>query len=108
MRRTLGIALVIGAAAVIAVFASGSGDTGSRHYWVELDNAFGLVSGADVKVAGVRAGKIADFKLNRSNYHARVDIELDQHGFDHFRSDAFCESRPQSLIGEYFLDCQPG
>src|SRR5205085_10503320 len=25
-----------------------------------------------------------------------------------FHSDAFCQSRPQSLIGEYFLDCDPG
>src|SRR6185295_6617386 len=24
------------------------------------------------------------------------------------RSDAFCETRPQSLIGEYYVDCRPG
>ena len=29
-------------------------------------------------------------------------------GFGQFHSDAFCQSRPQSLIGEYFVDCQPG
>ena len=29
-------------------------------------------------------------------------------GFGAFRSDASCQSRPQSLIGEYFVDCQPG
>ena len=31
-----------------------------------------------------------------------------KNGFGSLRSDAFCESRPQSLIGEYFVDCQPG
>ena len=108
MRRVIGIAVVLGAAAALAFLASGSGSQKGHTYWVELDNAFGLVEGADVKLAGVRAGKIQAFKLDRGNYHARVEINLDQQGFDTLRSDAFCESRPQSLIGEYFLDCQPG
>ena len=51
-----------------------------------------------LKVAGVRAGKIAGFKLDRKSYRALVKIDITQQGFDRFRSDAFCESRPQSLI----------
>jgi ABC-type transporter Mla subunit MlaD len=31
-----------------------------------------------------------------------------QKGFGQFHSDVFCQSRPQSLIGEYFIDCEPG
>jgi len=108
MRRVLGIGAVLAAATVVVILASGAGSASGQTYWVELDNAFGLVTGADVKVAGVRAGKIQAFKLDRRSYHARVEISLDQQGFDRLRSDAFCESRPQSLIGEYFLDCQPG
>ena len=108
MRRAIGISLVLAAAAVIVVLATGAGGSQDRTYTVVLDNAFGLTDGADVKVAGVRAGKIDGFSLDRRSYHAKVDIELTQQGFDRFRSDAFCESRPQSLIGEYFLDCQPG
>ncbi|HEX3316828.1 MAG TPA: MlaD family protein [Solirubrobacteraceae bacterium] len=95
MKRALAITVVLGAAAVIGFLAIGSGGSGAHTYWVELDNAFGLTSGADVKVAGVRAGKIDSFKLNRKTYHAEVQIELSQQGFDRFRSDAFCESRPR-------------
>ena len=29
-------------------------------------------------------------------------------GFGSLRADTFCEVRPQSLIGEYFIDCDPG
>jgi phospholipid/cholesterol/gamma-HCH transport system substrate-binding protein len=108
VKRALAITVVLTAAAVIAFLAIRSGGSGSPTYWVELDNAFGLTSGADVKVAGVRAGKIDGFKLDTKTYYAKVQIELSQQGFDRFRSDVFCESRPQSLIGEYFLDCQPG
>jgi ABC-type transporter Mla subunit MlaD len=37
-----------------------------------------------------------------------VRAEVSEPGFDDLRADARCEIRPQSLIGEYFVDCQPG
>jgi ABC-type transporter Mla subunit MlaD len=77
-------------------------------YWVELDNAFGLIQGGDLKIAGVRAGTITDIKLNRRNLHAKVGFRVTQNGFGSLRTDTTCETRPQSLIGEYFLDCDPG
>ena len=59
-------------------------------------------------MAGVRAGKITDIKLDKRTKHALIGFKIDKNGFGSLRSDAFCESRPQSLIGEYFVDCQPG
>ena len=38
----------------------------------------------------------------------QVTVQVTQNGFGPFRTDAFCQSRPQSLIGEYFIECQPG
>jgi virulence factor Mce-like protein len=107
--RRLATALVLVAVGVAAVFALGaSNGPSSPQYWVELDNAFGLVKGGDFKVAGVRAGKITDLKLNRSTMRALVQVQVNQGGFGSLRTDVHCDSRPQSLIGEYFLDCQPG
>ena len=40
--------------------------------------------------------------------YAQVTVQVTQNGFGQFRSDAFCQSRPQSLIGEYFIECEPG
>jgi ABC-type transporter Mla subunit MlaD len=77
-------------------------------YWVELDNSFGLIQGGDLKIAGVRAGTITDIKLDRRNLHAKVGFKITQNGFGSLRKDTTCETRPQSLIGEYFLDCDPG
>jgi virulence factor Mce-like protein len=109
MRRALAIVAVLAAAgfAVVTVGAGGDGD-GAPHYRVELDNAFGLIDDSDVKVAGVRAGKVTGIELERRGMHALVDIELTRTGFGDLRADAFCETKPQSLIGEYFLDCKPG
>ena len=103
---------VLAAAALLAFVVTSLGAGGEEvkpgAYTVELDNAFGLIEGADVKVAGVRAGQIKKFRIDPKTYRALVDIEIGQRGFGDLRKDVFCESRPQSLIGEYFLDCLPG
>ncbi|MEA2126613.1 MAG: hypothetical protein QOI80_3395 [Solirubrobacteraceae bacterium] len=109
MRRILVTALAVVAVVVGGVVVAGAGSGGGgRRFTVELDNAFGLIKGADVKVAGVRAGKISSLKVDRRSYRALVGIEITATGYGDLRTDVFCESRPQSLIGEYFLDCLPG
>ncbi len=108
MRRIL-TALALVAVAGAVVFATGASqpDPG-RKYWVELDNAFGLITGGDLKIAGVRAGKITDLEIDRRTKYALVGFTISENGFGSLRTDVRCESRPQSLIGEYFLDCLPG
>ncbi|WP_205699485.1 MlaD family protein [Conexibacter sp. SYSU D00693] len=108
--RRVATALVLVAVVVAGVAALGAGgsDGGGREYTVELDNAFGLVEGGDLKVAGVRAGTITEMRLDRATNRALVGIRVDEDGFGALRADVHCESRPQSLVGEYFLDCLPG
>src|SRR6201997_3514808 len=109
MRRVFAYAallLVIGAFVLITgAFSSGPSDP---TYKLEFDNAFGLVVDAQFKVAGVPAGKISKIDLDQKNYHAVVTVQWPSKGFGASRSDASCQSRPQSLIGEYFVDCEPG
>jgi ABC-type transporter Mla subunit MlaD len=104
---TLVALLMVGAFVVLATGAANSNSQQST-YWVELDNAFGLNKGGDMKVAGVRAGKITDVKLDMRNNRALIGFKINLTGFGSLRSDVFCQSRPQSLIGEYYLDCDPG
>ncbi len=110
MRRVIVIVVATVAVLVGAVVAMGAadGEDSSGRFTVELDNAFGLIEGGDVKVAGVRAGKITSLEVDEESYRALVGIKIDAKGYGELRSDVFCESRPQSLIGEYFLDCLPG
>jgi len=103
---TLGVLALLGAA-LLASGAGGDKDSGTD-YWIELDNAFGLIEGADVKVGGVRAGKITTMDIEERHMRALVGIDINKPGFETLHSDAFCETRPQSLIGEYFVDCQIG
>ena len=103
------LTLLCAAAAAVLLSAPGGGGGGdSRRYVVELDNAFGMVLGGDVRVAGVNAGQIADIDLDERSLKALVEVEIDEEGFGSLRADTSCETRPQSPLGEYFLDCDPG
>jgi virulence factor Mce-like protein len=109
MRRlALIVAVVAAGAGALAGGGVSWGEEEERRYWVEMDNAFGLIQGADLKIAGVRAGRIGGMDVDRRTYRARVEFTITRAGFGDLREDVFCESRPQSLIGEYFLDCLPG
>jgi len=108
MRRVLLVTLILAGAAAYVLTASGSKEEAGNKFTVEFDNAFGLVKGGDVKVAGVRSGTISGLRVDKSSKRALVDFELTKQGFGSLRADTYCESRPQSLIGEYFIDCTPG
>ncbi|MEA2298837.1 MAG: hypothetical protein QOF77_1773 [Solirubrobacteraceae bacterium] len=109
MRRAAAAAGLLAAVVLLAACAGGgSGGGAAPKYWVELDNAFGLVQGGDMKVAGVRAGRITALDLDRRTLRALVEFQVTQNGFGSLRADVRCETRPQSLIGEYYLDCLPG
>ena len=112
MRRLLAGVLVLGACAAALVATGAGGDSGKNAtYKIVFDNAFGLVEGGDFRVGGVRAGKTSEFEVQKRPGRAPkavVTATIDQPGFDDFRDDASCEIRQQSLIGEYFVDCQTG
>jgi phospholipid/cholesterol/gamma-HCH transport system substrate-binding protein len=110
VRRLLpiGFAVLLCVGAVILVGAKDDGAKG-KTYKIIFDNAFGLTEGGDLRVGGVNAGETSDFTATKDTPpKAEVTAKITQPGFGNFRSDASCTIKPQSLIGEYFVDCQPG
>ena len=104
MRRIAVIALVLclGSAA-LATTGAGADDT--HEYKVELDNAFGIVEGSLIKIAGVEAGRVTDLQINEDK---RAVVSFTTTGeIGVLGEDTTCSSEPQSLIAEYFIDCQP-
>src|SRR6476661_9847744 len=109
MRRIAAIALlVIGLPALLA-FGLGANSIGGSGYQVRaiFDNASFLTPGEDVKVSGVKVGKVKalDVTLDKK---AAVVLEIDDSGFTPFHQDAHCSIRPQSLIGERYVECTSG
>jgi virulence factor Mce-like protein len=110
--KRAGAIVAVTAACVAAVLGLGAADgagNDARTYEIVLDNAFGLTEGGDFEIAGVRAGKTGDVRLEgQARPLAVVEAEVTEPGLADLREDARCEVRPQSFIGEYFVDCQPG
>jgi virulence factor Mce-like protein len=112
MRRVLTILFTLGVCAAAVLLAGASTEKpDGKSYQVEFDNAFGLVEGGDFQVGGVTAGTVGDIRVVKREGEAPkavVTVDVTERGFDDFRKDATCDIKPQSLIGEYFVDCQPG
>ncbi|MFL5823463.1 MAG: MlaD family protein [Solirubrobacteraceae bacterium] len=120
MRRLALIAVVAVAAVGGAVFALGasSPDAGGPYQVRAIfDDAAFVVSGEDVRIAGAPVGSIESTEVcvphskpcrAGTAYKAAVTLNIDKAGFVPFHTNAHCAIRPQSLIGEKFVDCSPG
>jgi len=108
MRRILGIALTLAVCAAGLLLATAASDGGSSGYRVTaiFNNAFSVIPGEDVKIAGVKVGKIESLDVT-GDQKAAVKLRIDLAGFGDWRRDATCTIRPQSLIGEKFVECTP-
>ncbi|WP_028059086.1 MlaD family protein [Candidatus Solirubrobacter pratensis] len=106
MRRAIPIVLVL--VAIVAAVALLATRAGGPPYQVRaiFDNAGFVIPGEDVKVAGVKVGRIADLDVTPDD-KAAVVLQIDVPGYRDFRRDASCIVRPQSLIGERFVECTP-
>lgn len=109
MRRALAIVAVLGAgaAALTAVGPFGGGEEPTR-YDVVLDNAFGLTEGADFRATGVRVGSVEKLEVQVRTARAIATVAVEDEQFGALRRDARCTVQPQSLIGEYYLNCEAG
>jgi ABC-type transporter Mla subunit MlaD len=105
MKRVLALLLVAAAGTAALVGAGGRGDSGYRVAAV-FDNASGLIPGQNVEIAGAVVGQVRSIRLT-PDHRALVGMDVTT-GFAPFRSDAECEIKPQSLIGEKFIECDPG
>jgi ABC-type transporter Mla subunit MlaD len=109
MRRLIAIAALALALPVLAVVGLGAtGDTGGDYEVRAIfDSVASAVPGEDVKVAGAKVGVIDSMDVT-ADKKAAVTLRIDDERFTPFRADATCTIRPQSLIGEKFVECEPG
>jgi virulence factor Mce-like protein len=109
MRRLAGIVLLaIGIPVLLALGLGAKEDSGSGYQVRAIfDNAAYAVKGEEVRIAGVSVGKIdkLDVAYERK---AAVTFTIEKAGFAPFHEDAHCTIRPQSLIGEKYVECTPG
>src|SRR3954467_13517711 len=122
MRKALAIGAVVAAVvAVVLLLSSGSGSGNDYVVRAVVDNGGFMVKGEQVRVAGANVGEIESVgvtlpgevdsyeggKEQAIDGKAVIVMNITDPGFQDFRGDASCLIRPQSLIGEKFVDCRP-
>ena len=120
--KRIALGLCAAAAAIVAFASLGFGG-GSSPYLVRaaFDTAGYVVNGEDVRINGATVGTVQsvtvampgepvseqDGHLVPAPGKAIVVLQINDPGFQDFRSDASCQVRTQALIGEKFVDCRP-
>lgn len=109
MRRAALIAAAVLVAAAGTLLAQSGSHAAHRAYLVRaiFDDASFAALGEDVRIAGANVGSIRSLGVTKDN-RAAVTISIGNHDFAPFHADASCAIRPQSLIGEEYVDCMPG
>ncbi|HEX6667441.1 MAG TPA: MlaD family protein [Solirubrobacterales bacterium] len=119
-RLILGGALVA-AVVLVVLLVSGGGSNNGYVVRAIFDNGAFMVNGEQVRVAGANVGTIKSVGVTMPGdtvaYEngepvakagkAVIEMEITDPSFQDFRQDATCLIRPQSLIGEKFVDCRP-
>ncbi len=106
MRAAVPVAVVLLLAALVALVVVTRDDDDAYRVRAIFDNAGFVIPGEDVKVAGVKVGSISDVEVT-PDFKAAVVLQIDDPAYQDFRADASCIVRPQSLIGERFVECDP-
>jgi phospholipid/cholesterol/gamma-HCH transport system substrate-binding protein len=121
MRKALIAIGLIAVVAVVALLLNRDGDDDAYLVRAVFDNGAFLVEGEEVRVAGATVGTIEsvgvtmpgeavsyeDGRWREAPGKAVLVLKIEDAGFQDFRRDATCLIRPQSLIGEKFVDCRP-
>ena len=106
MRTAVPVAAVLLVAALVALLVVSGQEDDAYRVRAIFDNAGFVIPGEDVKVAGVKVGQVDDVEVT-PDFKAAVVLRIDDPGYQDFRTDASCIARPQSLIGEKFVECKP-
>src|SRR4051812_45980237 len=109
MRRIAAMVMLAVGIPVVLALGVGAKEDGGAGYQVRaiFDNAAYAVPGEEVRIAGQRVGQIESLDVAYER-KAAVTFSIDSAGFSPFHKDAKCIIRPQSLIGEKYVECKPG
>jgi phospholipid/cholesterol/gamma-HCH transport system substrate-binding protein len=117
---TIAAAVLVVSLLIALPGATGAGSGGTYEIRAFFDNGAFVVSGEEVRVAGATVGTVKSVDVSDDDEivsleggphpvpgKAVVVLNIEDEGFKDFKQDASCTIRPQSLIGERYVDCTP-
>ena len=101
------LVLVVAIVSVLAVFQSSDTDRVSGYQLnARFDNAEGLSSGTDIRLAGIKIGTVAEQSVDPETFQAAVTLNIDS-GVK-LPVDSTARIVPDGLLGGTFVEINPG
>lgn len=100
-----GTAVVAGVAVVAVTFAAAGSDDEPDQITTTVADAGQLEEGAEVRASGVRVGEVSDIELVDGKARLTIDVA---DGVLPLHEDATLTMRPVNVLGENYLDLDPG
>ena len=121
IKRLIAALVLVAVVVLVVLLVSGGGSSNGYVVRAIFDNGAYMVAGEQVRVAGANVGEIKSVGVTMPGDvvaykngepvtkpgKAFMEMEITDPSFQDFREDATCQIRPQSLIGEKFVDCRP-
>ena len=107
--ETLIGAVVLAAAGAFLVYAASTADvrvTGGYELVAKFRKADGIDVGADVRIAGVKVGSVAQMGLDPKVYYAAVTMVIDEEV--RLPEDSLAKITSASLLGDSYIAIEPG
>jgi phospholipid/cholesterol/gamma-HCH transport system substrate-binding protein len=101
----IGVGVVIGALVITGFMVTTGGGADDGTAVVTLADAGQLEEGAEVRASGVRVGEVTEIRLAEGK--ARLTVKLSE-GVLPLHTDASVKIKPVNLLGENYLDLDPG
>lgn len=104
-----GVCVLLGGAGLLVYAVAYSGrppGSGGYRFHANFEHVDGLITGADVRIAGVKVGSVLDMRVDRKSFLADVTFGVG----DSIRvpKDSSAEVTSDGLLGSKFLNLTPG
>ena len=101
------VVLVVAAAFIVIAFSSGEVAQVSGYEVVaEFDDATGVSSGSDVRMAGVKVGSVHSLELDPNSFFANVSMSIDESV--QLPADTSARILSDGLLGNTYIALEPG
>ena len=104
----IGLCVVVAGALFVAGAFHDGDDADADGYRVSITvvDASGLTEGADVRMAGIKVGEVADMNLLPNSYNAEVGLDIND-GIE-LPTDTSARILPTGLVGHAYVELEPG
>jgi phospholipid/cholesterol/gamma-HCH transport system substrate-binding protein len=101
-----GVLVIAGVFIVMSYMSTNVGAARGNEYTARFRTVAGLATGSDVKMAGIKVGRVVDMRIEPATFDARITLALDPR--IKLPRDSTARISAEGLLGASFVALDPG